>query len=65
MDDGSVIDARVLEVDPGISLNSTDRSFKESTRQSAIDSWHFSPALRDGEPVPVWFVVTIVYEPGR
>ncbi len=64
-DDGSVMDARVLRVDPGIPLDSADQSFKASARQSAIDSWRFSPAMRDGEPVPVWFVVTIVYEPRR
>jgi len=65
MGDGSVRSARVLQVDPGIPLDSANQSFKKSMSQSAIDSWRFRPASRDGASMTVWYVVSIVYEPRR
>ncbi|HEX9700289.1 MAG TPA: TonB family protein [Acidobacteriota bacterium] len=63
--DGSVAEARVLQVDPGITPAATESAFKDSARQSAVDRWRFVPATRDGEAVAVWHLVHVQYQPSR
>jgi TonB family protein len=63
--DGSVAEARVLQVDPGITPAATESAFKDSARQSAVDRWRFVPATRDGEAVAVWYLVHVQYQPSR
>jgi TonB family protein len=63
--DGSVAEARVLQVAPGITPAATESAFKESARQSAVDHWRFVSATRDGEAVAVWHLVHVQYVPSR
>jgi TonB family protein len=63
--DGSVAEARVLQVAPDITLAAMARSFREAARRSAVGSWRFRPATRDGEPVAVWHLVHVRYQPNR
>lgn len=62
--DGTVADARVFRIPPGLASEATEAGLKEAIAQSAISHWRFEPARKNGVAVPVWHMVTLEYTSG-
>lgn len=63
--DGRVEGAKVYRVDPPVTLDAARESLYRSIEDSAVRFWRFEPALKDGQPVRVWHMVTIDFDPPR
>jgi hypothetical protein len=61
--DGTVGAARVLKIDPPLALKAASDALARSVERSAVMYWRFEPAMRAGVPLPVWYTLTIRYEP--
>ena len=61
-DDGTVADAKVFRVAPQpFDVKARDQ-LSERIRQNAIDHWKFTPAMKQGTPLPVWHMVTVNFQ---
>jgi hypothetical protein len=61
--DGTVGASRVLKIDPPLALKAASDALARSVERSAVMYWRFTPAMRAGVPLPVWYTLTIRYEP--